>query len=147
MERPVLISIAGTQRIPDERPETIELVTQGRYRYEPGLATISYTESELTGLCGVQSVFTIDENAKKAVLCRTGPLNSTMTFVVGQTDESLYDMGFGGLLIRVCTTRMTTLFNERGGIFDLEYTIEIEGSVSGTNSYHIEVRPLNGAAG
>lgn len=140
MEQAVLISITGTQKIPGEEAESIELVSSGTYCYEPGLATISYVESELTGLQGVLTTFTIEDGVK-ATLRRTGTLNSTMTFVLGQTDESLYDMGFGGLLLRVCTTKMVALLNERGGIFDLEYTIDIEGSFCGTNSYHIEVRP------
>ena len=31
---------------------------------------------------------------------------------------------------------------KRGGIFDLEYSIDIENTACGTNSYHIEIRPL-----
>ena len=108
MEIPVLISVAGTQRFAGMESETIELVTNGTYRYEPGLATISYVETEMTGLEGVVTTFTV-EDGKKVTLRRTGKVNSTMVFVLGQKDESLYDCGAGALMIGVCATQMTVL--------------------------------------
>ena len=118
MEIPVLISVAGTQRFAGMESETIELVTNGTYRYEPGLATISYVETEMTGLEGVVTSFTV-EDGKKVTLRRTGKVNSTMVFVLGQKDESLYDCGAGALMIGVCATQMTVLLNERGGVLNL----------------------------
>ena len=140
MEIPVLISVAGTQRFAGMESETIELVTNGTYRYEPGLATISYVETEMTGLAGVVTTFTV-EDGKKVTLRRTGKVNSTMVFVLGQKDESLYDCGAGALMIGVCATQMTVLLNERGGVLDLEYSVELERSVSATNLCHVEIRP------
>ena len=52
MEKPVLITIVGTQRFAGDEPDTIELVTHGTYRYEPGCITLSYVETEMTGLEG-----------------------------------------------------------------------------------------------
>ena len=80
-------------------------------------------------------------NGTKVTLRRTGKVNSTMVFVLGQKDESLYDCGAGALMIGVCATQMTVLLNERGGVLDLEYSIELERSVSATNLCHVEVRP------
>lgn len=145
MEIPVLISVAGTQRFAGMESETIELVTNGTYRYEPGLATISYVETEMTGLEGVVTSFTV-EDGKKVTLRRTGKVNSTMVFVLGQKDESLYDCGAGALMIGVCATQMTVLLNERGGVLNLEYSIELERSVSATNLCHVEIRPAATAA-
>ncbi len=140
MEKNVLISISGTQHPIGEKPETIELLTNGTYLYEPGHIVISYAETEMTGMQGVQTTFTI-EGEEKVTLCREGKLRSEMVFVPGQPHDSLYDAGFGGLLISVCAKQMTVLLNEHGGIFDLEYSIDIEHTPCGTNTYHIEVRP------
>ena len=41
------ISITGTQRMEGVEPETLGLVTEGSYCYEPGLAIVSYVESEM----------------------------------------------------------------------------------------------------
>ena len=138
MEQNAVISIAGTQQFGMDEPETIELVTQGHYHYEPGFAEISYVETQMTGLEGTLTTFTIEGNV--VTLTRTGPVRSEMRFAIGQPHDSLYDTGFAALLLRVCATRLTVLLNERGGIFDLEYDIEIEHTACGTNRYHIEVR-------
>lgn len=140
MRIPVLISISGTQRFAGEEPETIELVTHGTYSYEPGLISFSYVETEMTGLEGVVTTFTI-EDERKVTLTRVGKVNSTMVFVPGVRDDSLYDCGYGTLLLSVCARQTTVMLNEHGGIFDLEYAIDIEHTACGTNSYHIEIRP------
>lgn len=140
MERDVLISISGTQQFMGDSPETIQLVTRGTYRYEPGYMQICYVETEMTGMEGVVTTFTVEEGSQVS-LSRTGKVTSTMQFRLGQKHESLYDAGFACLLIGVTATRMTVLLNEKGGIFDLEYEIEIEHTACGTNTYHIEVKP------
>ena len=65
-----------------------------------------------------------------------------MLFVVGEKHEALYDAGFGGLLLGLCAKNIEVLLNEKGGIFDLSYTIEVEHTACGTNSYHIEIRTI-----
>ena len=134
------ISITGTQRMEGVEPETLGLVTEGSYCYEPGLAIVSYVESEMTGLEGVVTSFTV-EDGRTVTLRRTGKLNAEMRFVRGQTHDSLYDMGFGVMMISVVTEDMTVLLNERGGVLDLEYSVELERSVSATNLCHVEIRP------
>ena len=55
------ISITGTQSMDDSGPQTLELVTDGSYCYEPGFALLSYVESEMTGLEGVVTSFRIED--------------------------------------------------------------------------------------
>ncbi len=139
MVAPALICIRGTQRLPGEEPESIELLTEGSYCYEPGYITFSYVETQMTGLEGVVTSFTIENGS--VTLRRTGKVNSTMVFVPGRRDDSLYDAaGVGALLLGVETKSMTVLLNENGGILDLEYAIEVEHAVCGINTYHIEIR-------
>ena len=139
MTVPVIITISGTQQFSWDEPETIQLVTQGTYTYEPGVVSFSYVETEMTGMEGVTTTFTI-ENGERVTLLREGKLRSEMLFVVGEKHEALYDAGFGGLLLGLRTKSMTALFNENGGILDLSYSIEVEHTACGTNSYHIEIR-------
>lgn len=135
-----IITIRGTQKLPDEPPESIELVTQGTYSYEPGFVTFSYIETQMTGLEGTVTTFFI-EDGKTVTLKRTGKVNSVMRFAIGQSEESLYEVaGVGALLMGVQTLELHTLFNENGGILDLEYGIEIERTLSTINAYHIEIR-------
>ena len=139
MAIPVLITIAGTQRFGGEQPETIELITHGSYTYEPGCITFSYVETQMTGLEGVVTTFTIEEE-RTVTLRRTGKVNSVMVFELGRVDDSLYEAGPGALMLRVQTKALTVLMNEHGGIFDLSYSIEVEYATCGLNSYHIEIR-------
>lgn len=139
MVKPVLIAITAEQALTGEKPEQLQLVTEGSYCYEPGFIRFSYVESEMTGLEGVVTSFTI-EDEKKITLRRTGKVNSEMIFVLGQRHESLYDAGVAALLVGVEAESMTVLLNEHGGIFDFSYQIDVERSVCGVNSYHIEIR-------
>ena len=135
------ISITGTQRMEGVEPETLGLVTEGSYCYEPGLAIVSYVESEMTGLEGVVTSFTV-EDGRTVTLRRTGKLNAEMRFVHGQTHDSLYDMGFGVMMISVVTEDMTILLNEHGGVLDLEYRVEVEHALCSRNHYHIEIQTI-----
>lgn len=139
MVRPALISITGTQQPEGEAPESIQLVTEGSYCYEPGYIRFSYVETQMTGLEGVVTTFTIEEEST-VTLTRCGKVNSKMVFSPGKIDDSLYQAGPGVLLLRVETKSICVLMNENGGIFDLTYGVEVERTVYGTNTYHIEVR-------
>ena len=133
------ISITGTQRMEGVEPETLGLVTEGSYCYEPGLAIVSYVESEMTGLEGVVTSFTV-EDGRTVTLRRTGKLNAEMRFVRGQTHDSLYDMGFGVMMISVVTEDMTVLLNEHGGVLDREYRVAGEHARCSRNPCHMEIQ-------
>ena len=109
------ISITGTQRMEGVEPETLGLVTEGSYTVEDG---------------------------RTVTLRRTGKLNAEMRFVRGQTHDSLYDMGFGVMMISVVTEDMTILLNEHGGVLDLEYRVEVEHALCSRNHYHIEIQTI-----
>ena len=100
MVKPVLIAITGTQQLAGEKPESIQLVTEGSYCCEPGFIRFSYVESEMTGMEGVVTSFTV-EDEQKLTLRRVGKVNSEMVFVQGQRHESLYDAGMAALLVGV----------------------------------------------
>lgn len=141
MKRYAIITISGTQQFSNDAPETIELVTEGHYDYEPGYVEISYVETQMTGMEGVLTKFTI-EDEEKVTLTRTGKINSQMEFVIDKQHDSLYDTGFAALLLSVTARKITVLLNEKGGLFDLEYDVSIEHTSCGTNAYHITVRTL-----
>ena len=107
MVKPVLIAITGTQQLAGEKPESIQLVTEGSYCCEPGFIRFSYVESEMTGMEGVVTSFTV-EDEQKLTLRRVGKVNSEMVFVQGQRHESLYDAGMAALLVGVELQELST---------------------------------------
>lgn len=139
MEKEVLLTITGTQRIQDEPPETTKLVTEGVMRFEDDAVELSYEETELTGLTGTVTTFRIE--GARVILSRSGALESRMVFAVGQEDHSLYDIGCGALMIAVRAERIRSNVNENGGTLEVAYAIAIEEESTGTIEYRVDVRP------
>ena len=140
MKRDVVLSIRGRQSYLDQDPEVIELVTEGQMEYRDGGWDLSYEESALTGLEGVTTTFRVEPG--KVTLTRTGKLNSEMVFQEGVVHESLYKVEFGALMLMVMASKVKwDLSEERGGVIDLVYAIEIEQSAAGVIDYHLEITP------
>ena len=79
----VIISIKGKQIYAESSPDEIELVTAGTLKQESGgKYSISYQESELTGLEGTTTRLLIDGG--KVTLLREGSINSQMVFEEGR---------------------------------------------------------------
>ena len=142
MKQQVRITLRGTQISPQEPPETIELVTQGTMTGRNGKFAISYEETELTGTAGVTSTFLI-LNPNRVVLTREGAIQSRMVFVKGVKDESLYDLGFGSLLLGVYTWDIQVELSEIGGRLFIDYSVEIEQNETSRNSYEILIAPIH----
>ena len=138
MKTPVVLSIRGTQRYIGQKPEVIELVTEGELEYSNGAWNLCYEESDLTGLRGVTTTFRIEP--EKVTLKRTGSLKSEMVFQEGVSHNSLYEMAFGALMLTVRAQRVMFDLSEEGGMVDLIYGIEIEQNTAGEIDYHLEIR-------
>lgn len=140
MKTPVLLKLTGRQTYLDQDPEVIELTTEGTMEPDGEGWRISYEESELTGLKGVTTTFSIQPS--RVTLLRNGALESEMHFEVGQYHHSLYQMEFGALQISVYASQVDYNLDEKGGTLDLVYAIDIENNASGLIIYHLDVTAL-----
>ncbi len=138
MKRAVLLSIRGCQRYAEQKPEVIELVTDGTMEFREDGWDITYEESELTGLQGVVTTFRVEPG--KVILTRKGTLNSQMIFQEGVSYDSLYQMEFGALMLTIEATRVFYDIVPDGGVVDLVYRIEIENAEAGVIDYHLDIR-------
>lgn len=139
MKKSVMLSIEGRQSYAGQEPEVIELVTEGTLEQTETGWIISYDESDLTGMRGVTTTFTVED--KKLILTRSGKLNSQMIFQEGVRHESLYQMEFGALMLSVCARKIRTELTLDGGVIDLSYGIEIEQTEAGVIDYHLDIKP------
>ena len=139
MENNVIISIQGKQSFEDQEPEVIELVTERRLSPdgEDGY-TLSYQESELTGLEGTLTTFQIEP--ERVTLLRVGEVNSQMVFEEGRRHLSMYNTPYGALAVGINTKKMRTQLSPVGGSIEINYALEIDHSVAGENLFHIRVR-------
>ena len=138
MKIPVMLSICGRQNYIDQEPEVVELVTDGTLENRGNGWEICYKESDLTGMEGVSTSFLVE--SEKITLTRTGNLTSQMVFKVGIPHESLYNMGFGVLMITVNATKIRHELSAEGGWVDLSYGISIEQSAAGNIDYRLEIK-------
>lgn len=136
----VIISIKGMQGYGEDN-DAIELVTDGKYGYSDELCKLVYMESELTGLEGTKTSFTIEP--KSMVMEREGTLNTRMVFEQGKKHTFLYDTPFGAATMAVDTHRVHTELDEHGGDMEVDYVINLEHAVVGRNKFRINVREIN----
>lgn len=139
IQKQVILTISAIQQFQDEEPETTKLVTEGEMQLDGDAVTLSYEETELTGLTGTKTSFHI--TPERVTLSRTGVLESKMTFVVGQEDCSLYDTGFGALMLKVCAEKVESDITEKGGTLQVAYSVVIEEESAGMIEYRIAVKP------
>ena len=100
--------------------------------------TLSYQESEITGLEGTLTTLQVEPDC--ITLMRMGEFNSQMVFQPGRRHFSMYDTPYGALSIGVNTKKMRADLDENGGEIEIDYAIEIDHAVAGENTFRIDVR-------
>mgnify|MGYP000043794727 CR=1 FL=1 len=134
----VIISIIGTQKDPRGETDRVELVTAGKYGFEDGECRFSYHESDLTGLEGTKTTFTVSPMG--VVMSREGTLNSQMLFQPGKKHVFLYNTPYGSATMGVDTRMLKSDMDEHGGELELDYDINFEHNLVGRNQFKINVK-------
>ena len=107
-------------------------------RNSRGGFTVSYQESELTGLEGTTTKLHIDGG--RVTLLREGGVNSQMVFEEGRRHLSMYETPYGALSIGINTRRMRSTLDEAGGDLEIDYAIEIDNLLAGQNLFRMNVK-------
>ena len=137
-KQPVLLSIRGEQYFDGVDPDTTELMTEGTLELTEGGLRLTYEESALTGMEGTTTTFEV--SGPQVILRRAGSVNSQMVFEKGRQHTSLYETPFGELSVDIQTSSLRHNLSERGGILEIQYSIAVEHTVTGKNSFKIRVR-------
>ena len=138
MEKEVIISIKGTQKYDNGEPDSVELVTQGRLERDGSGYTLSYQESEITGMDGTLTTFQIDP--ERVTLMRVGEFNSQMVFQEGRRHMAMYNTPYGAMMVGVNTRHLMAEVDDRGGDIEIDYAIEIDHAIAGRNVFQINVK-------
>ena len=134
----VLISIKGFQYDEQMDEESFELVTDGEYSLEDGVAEFTYMESELTGFAGTKTSFVIEPD--RVVLNRAGGLNGEMIFSEGKKHHFMYETTYGAMTMGIDTQSITKDMDENGGDLEIHYVIDIDNVILSRNTFKINVR-------
>ena len=145
MEKEVVISIKGMQTYEGTPPDIIELVTEGRLVRDGGGYTLSYQESELTGLGGTLTTFQVEGG--QVTLLRVGEFNSQMVFQEGRRHLSMYNTPYGAMTIGVNTRHLLADLNDQGGDIEVDYSVEVDHALAGRNIFRINVKEAEGGLG
>lgn len=141
----VIISIKSHQIYDEREPDCIELVSAGTFEQTTEGYTITYQESELTGLEGTTTVLQVSEG--QVTLLRQGEVNSVMVFEEGRQHVSVYETPAGTLAITINTRRLRSELDAQGGDIEIQYTIDVDRAATGLNLFHIHVsKPATDAA-
>ena len=141
----VIISIKSHQIYDEQEPDCIELVSAGTFEQTAEGYTITYQESELTGLEGTTTVLQVAEG--QVTLLRQGEVNSVMVFEEGRQHVSVYETPAGTLAITINTRRLRSELDGQGRDIEIQYTIDVDRAATGLNLFHIHVsRPATDAA-
>lgn len=134
----VLISIKGFQAAQQTDEESFELVTDGEYSLDDGVAQLSYMESELTGYAGTKTSFVVEPD--RVILTRANGLNGEMIFSEGRKHHFVYETAYGSLTMGVDTQSITRQLDENGGDLEIHYVIDVDNVVMSRNSFKINVK-------
>ena len=144
MEKDVIISIKGRQQYEDGNSDCVELVTAGRMTREGTGCTLSYQESELTGLEG--TLTTIQVEPDQVTMLRVGDFNTQMVFQPDRRHLSVYNTPYGAMAIGVHTRHLLVELDGPEGVIEVDYDIEIDHALVGRNVFQIRISPARGAS-
>lgn len=135
---PVMLSIRGEQYFDDCDPDATELMTEGTMELTSQGMVLAYRESALTGMEGTETTFALQ--GPRVTLTRSGSVNSQMVFEEGRQHTSLYETPFGELAVDIQTSRLRHTLTERGGVMEIQYSIAVDHTATGKNSFKIRVK-------
>ena len=138
-EKKVIIFVKSHQHYEGAEPEDMELISEGLMdTAEDGTVTLTYEETELTGLEGTTTQLHIA--GPRVTLLRQGSVNSQMIFEVGRKHLSMYETPYGSLAVGVDTRRLKNTVGEGGGELEIDYAIEIDNLLAGKSLFRLNVK-------
>jgi len=138
MEKAVVISVRGMQKYENTAPDVVELVTEGKLIRAGSTYTVTYEESEVTGMEG--AVTTIIVEGEQVTMMRLGEFSTQMVFREGRRHLSMYSTPYGTMEIAVDTRHLLAEVDDRGGDIEIDYAIEVDHVMTGRNIFKISIK-------
>ncbi len=138
MKKDAMISIKGIYNV-DGSPDTVELLTCGRFYRRNNSYWLSYEESETTGFEGHKTTLHIEND--KVTMRRSGLSESQLVVQSGKRHQCLYDTGFGAITVGVNGRTVKSTLDDNGGTVDFSYSMDINTALTSENRVIIEVKP------
>lgn len=138
-KKDVIITIESRQVFEGCEPDRIDLITAGRLYRRGGKYFVSYEESELTGMEGTRTTLKLE--GRQVTLTRTGTYPSHMLFSEHKSHVGLYQTDAGAFTVATHTSQLVNTIDENGGNLAIDYTVEIDSSLTGRHRLEMAVTP------
>ena len=117
----------------------IEIFTEGRLRTTPERFSLTYEETEITGMEGSKTVVSfLKSHPELVTMSRTGSVNTALVFEPKKRHICSYTTPFMPFELCVRTLSMDNRL-ESDGEFSIEYIIEIRGATAEHNTLFLKV--------
>ena len=130
---------------PEEEDTLLEIRTQGTLtRSEDGRITLSYDETELTGMEGsTTSVCFSEQEPQTVTMLRYGSVTTTLVFEQERRHICVYETPIMPFEICIYARRVQNDLTMDGGDMILDYLIEIHGAKAERTLFELHVVPTD----
>ena len=112
----------------EEEDDVIEIFTEGRLNIRDGEVTLTYTETEESGMGNLETILRFSESDPNTIsMIRFGEVNASFLFEARKRTKCVYNMPFGSMELTVRTVNVDNRLVS-DGILILDYYIEIRGA-------------------
>jgi uncharacterized beta-barrel protein YwiB (DUF1934 family) len=137
VEKQVLITVDSVIDSAAGESDKMSFVTEGKLAGEKGHYTVSYEESEITGLNGTTTTLKVDKDS--VTLIRQGNVEAMMLFEVGKTHLTDYNTQYGSVMMGITAKNVDVDLCDSGGNIKVDYVLEYNRAYGGRNKLNVKV--------
>lgn len=138
LKKDVMITVDSKQEHPDQDPQIMNFITEGTYYKKENHYYITYAESPITGLDGTTT--TLEVSPDSITIIRFGKVSSLMVFEKGRKHTSEYNTEYGMIEVGVIARSLFVDMNDSGGLFNVEYVIEVNNQLTSFTTLNVKVQ-------
>ncbi len=132
---------AGIKEAPNAEPERIEMMLEGSYRDDGARVTLTYKESELTGMEGSTTSVSFHKGSPGVIsMLRDGSVKTAMVFEEARRHFCVYQTAIMPFEVCIYTKRIENALESEGQLV-LDYAVELKGAQAEHNHFTLRVLP------
>jgi len=134
-------AMLSPQNEDDDEPQTTEMYSDARLRLTDDMFSLSYEESELTGMEGSSSQISFLYSQPELVtMLRSGSVSTALVFEPGKRHFCTYKTPFMPFEVCVQTLHIDNQLLSPTATLDIDYLVEIRGAEAERCRLHLEIK-------
>ncbi len=133
----VISIIASQTDFTTREKDKMEIMTTGEYYCKNGKFYIRYLETDEGGNITTPTLVKVEDENR--VIVTRGNEAGNLELIRGERRHSLYNTGFGDLLIGFSGTSIASTLDREGGMLTLEYDLDVNHAATSHNTLKINV--------